>query len=46
LDFGRPRVIDDTAKLEPQVLEITAGSGMLPKFLNDGLEVGQGTDSR
>jgi hypothetical protein len=33
LDFGRCGVIDDTAELEAQVLEITAGSGMLPKFL-------------
>jgi hypothetical protein len=46
LDFGRTGVIDDTAKLEAQVLEIAAGSGMFQEFLNDGLEVGQGTDSR
>jgi len=46
LDFVRCGVVDDTAKFEAQVLEIPAGSRMLPKFLNDGLEVGQGADSR
>jgi hypothetical protein len=46
LDFDRARVVEDAAQLETQVLEITAGSRMFTEFLNDGLEVGQGTDSR
>jgi uncharacterized protein (TIGR03435 family) len=46
LDFSRAWVLDNTAKLEAQVLEITRGSGMVPEFFNDRLEVGQGTDSR
>jgi hypothetical protein len=41
LDFGRTRVVEDAAELEAQVLEVTVGSRMLPKFLNDGLEVCQ-----
>jgi RNA polymerase-binding transcription factor DksA len=39
-------VFGPLAGLETQVLEITAGSRVLPKFHNDGLEAGQGADSR
>jgi hypothetical protein len=46
LDFGRCGVIDDAASFEAQVLEIAGDNRMLPEFLDDGLELGQGTDSR
>src|SRR5207248_10925878 len=42
LDFGRTGVVDDTAKFEAQVLEITAGSGMLLEFSLVGSRPGNG----
>src|SRR5207244_2420610 len=46
LNFRRSRGIDDVAEFEAQVFEITAGSRIFQEFFNDGLEVGQRTDSR